>query len=152
MTDAAVDVRKLADELPALMQNVARVYYRVGEDRTFDDLVFRAIDRVRKQARRGVSAPTEIVDPGVLLHEMRLFKGPEEIDRMRRAAEATRGRALVLKVDTERHPNLASRFGVRNIPSFVLLKDGAVIGQHAGLVDHARLEQWLAQAATGEAR
>jgi thioredoxin 2 len=69
-----------------------------------------------------------------------------------RAAAATSGRALVLKVDTERHPNLASRFGVRNIPSFVLLRDGGVVAQHAGLVDHARLEQWLAEAGTPDAR
>src|SRR5438046_620690 len=31
------------------------------------------------------------------------------------------GRAIVLKVDTEREPSLAARFGVRGIPSFVVL-------------------------------
>jgi thioredoxin 2 len=63
-----------------------------------------------------------------------------------RAAAAMRGRALVLKVDTEQHPNLAHRFGVRGIPNFVVLKNGAVIAQHAGAVDHARLQQWLTSA------
>ncbi|HEX5048045.1 MAG TPA: thioredoxin domain-containing protein, partial [Gammaproteobacteria bacterium] len=39
-----------------------------------------------------------------------------------RAAASTSGRALVLKVDTEKEPELASRYGVRNIPNFVLLR------------------------------
>ena len=64
-----------------------------------------------------------------------------------RAAASTSGRALVLKVDTEKEPELAARYGVRNIPNFVLLKGGRVVGQHAGVVGHDRLEAWLAQAA-----
>ena len=64
-----------------------------------------------------------------------------------RAAAAMRGRALVLKVDTEQEPNLATRFSVRSIPYFVVLKNGAVAAQHAGVVDHTRLEQWLTDAA-----
>ena len=58
-------------------------------------------------------------------------------------AASASGRALVLKVDTERHPDLASRFGVRNIPNFVVLKNGESVAQHAGLVDHRRMLAWL---------
>jgi thioredoxin 2 len=63
-----------------------------------------------------------------------------------RAARNKAGQAVVLKVDTERHPDLAARFGVRSIPSFVILRDGAVVLQQAGLVGHARLEEWLSAA------
>jgi thioredoxin 2 len=63
-----------------------------------------------------------------------------------RAAASTSGRALVLKVDTEKEPELAARYGVRNIPNFVVLKDGQVVGRHAGVVGHDRLEAWLEQA------
>jgi thioredoxin 2 len=63
-----------------------------------------------------------------------------------RAAAAMRGRALVLKVDTERHPDVASRFGVRSIPNFVIFKNGEPVAQHSGAVDHAQLEGWLEQA------
>jgi Xaa-Pro aminopeptidase len=48
------------------------------------------MDVVRMRARRGGDYPSEIVDPGVLLHEMRLKKGQDEIDVMRRAAVITR--------------------------------------------------------------
>jgi thioredoxin 2 len=64
-----------------------------------------------------------------------------------RTAAGVRGRALVLKVDTERHPELAQRYDIRSIPNFVVFKDGAPIAQHAGLVDHRRMQQWLDQAA-----
>jgi len=37
------------------------------------------------------------------------------------------GRAIVLKVDTEAHPELAGRFGVQSIPNFVVLKNGVPI-------------------------
>jgi thioredoxin 2 len=64
-----------------------------------------------------------------------------------RTAASMRGRALVLKVDTERHAALAERFNVRSIPNFVVLKAGVPIAQHAGVVDHRRMQAWLEQAA-----
>jgi thioredoxin 2 len=60
-----------------------------------------------------------------------------------RTAAAMSGRALVLKVDTERYPELASRFGVRGIPNFVVLANGGVVAQHAGVVDHRQMQRWL---------
>ena len=59
-----------------------------------------------------------------------------------KAAHNLAGRAVVLKVDTERHPDLASRFGVQSIPNFVVLRGGRVIKQQPGLVPHTQLEQW----------
>jgi thioredoxin 2 len=63
-----------------------------------------------------------------------------------RTAAQMRGRGLVLKVDTDRQAELAQRYNVRSIPSFVVLKDGALIAQHAGLVDHRQMQAWLEQA------
>lgn len=59
-----------------------------------------------------------------------------------RVAGQLSGRALVLKVDTERLPELASRFGVQGIPNFVVLREGRVVRQQAGAMratDLARL-------------
>jgi thioredoxin 2 len=53
------------------------------------------------------------------------------------------GRALVLKVDTEAHPELAARYNIRSIPNFVVLKGGRVVFQQPGLVDRAVMRQWL---------
>jgi thioredoxin 2 len=53
------------------------------------------------------------------------------------------GRAVVLKVDTEAHPDLAGRYNVQSIPNFVVLKGGSVVMQKPGLVDRAEMRRWL---------
>jgi thioredoxin 2 len=65
---------------------------------------------------------------------------------VQRVAANMAGKALVLKVDTEKHPDLAQRFGVRGIPNFVVLRDGRVVRQQPGLVSHAQMEEWLRKA------
>ena len=57
------------------------------------------------------------------------------------------GRAVVLKVDTERFPNLAAQYNVRSIPNFAVFLRGQLQFQQAGLVDAATMESWLTRAA-----
>jgi len=57
------------------------------------------------------------------------------------------GRALVLKVDTEQHPELAARYQVQGIPNFAVFTNGSLAFQQAGLVDAATMKSWLARAA-----
>src|SRR2546428_9507355 len=57
------------------------------------------------------------------------------------------GRAIVLKVDTERSPVLAQRYNVMSIPNFVVFKNGQVVLQQPGLVDHNQMAAWLKKAA-----
>lgn len=88
--DEAAVIGELDEKLPGLLQNRRRVVYRLGKNRPFDDRLLAALDRVRARQRTGAVVPTEIVDPGTLLHEMRLRKTPDELDTMRRAARVTR--------------------------------------------------------------
>jgi thioredoxin 2 len=53
------------------------------------------------------------------------------------------GRAVVLKVDTEAHPEVASQFQVQGIPNFVVLKNGRVVMQRAGVAPRAEMRRWL---------
>jgi thioredoxin 2 len=57
------------------------------------------------------------------------------------------GRAIVLKVDTERFPGLAAQYNVRGIPNFAVFSRGRLQFQQAGLVDAATMESWLTRAA-----
>ena len=57
------------------------------------------------------------------------------------------GRAVVLKVDTERFPQLAAQYNVRSIPNFAVFSGGRLRFQQAGLVDAATMESWLTRAA-----
>ena len=63
------------------------------------------------------------------------------------AARDSAGRAVVVKVDTERFPQLASRYNVRGIPNFAVFSHGKLQFQQAGLVDANTLESWLTRAA-----
>ena len=53
------------------------------------------------------------------------------------------GKAVVLKVDTEAHPQLSERFQIRGIPNFVVMAGGKMVMQQAGLVGHEVMEEWL---------
>jgi len=64
-----------------------------------------------------------------------------------RTAADMAGHAIVLKVDTERYPELAARFNVRGIPNFVVLSGGRPVMQQAGVVNHQQMEAWLKSAA-----
>jgi thioredoxin 2 len=66
-------------------------------------------------------------------------------------AKSMAGRALVLKVDTERHPDLAARFGVQSIPNFVVLRNGQPVLQQAGLVSRDQMRRWLETAGASAA-
>lgn len=63
------------------------------------------------------------------------------------AARDLAGRAVVLKVDTERFPALASQYNVRGIPNFAVFSRGRLQMQQAGVVDASTMESWIAQAA-----
>ena len=58
------------------------------------------------------------------------------------------GKAVVVKVDTEKYPQLAARYNVRGIPNFIVFFGGRMVLQQAGVVNHNQMEQWLS-AATG---
>ena len=64
-----------------------------------------------------------------------------------RTARDMIGKAVVLKVDTEKYPQLAQRFNVRGIPNFAVFSGGRLVTRQAGLVDHDQMERWLASAA-----
>lgn len=65
---------------------------------------------------------------------------------VKETAARVAGRAIVLKVDTERSPDLAQQFNVMSIPNFVVMKDGRVVRQQPGLVDHRQMIAWLNEA------
>ena len=62
---------------------------------------------------------------------------------VKKVAQGMAGRALVLKVDTERHPDIAARYGVQGIPNFVVLKDGRAVFQQAGVAPAHEMQRWL---------
>ncbi len=54
-------------------------------------------------------------------------------------AEEFEGKAVVGKVDVDSNPGVASRFGIRNIPTILFFKNGEVADKQVGAVPKATL-------------
>jgi Xaa-Pro aminopeptidase len=88
--DAAYPIDELDAKLPSLLVGHETLYYALGRNEGFDRRVLAALERARWEVRRGGKAPLQIVEPGTILHEMRLHKDARELETMRRAAAITR--------------------------------------------------------------
>ena len=59
-----------------------------------------------------------------------------------RAARELKGRARLVKVNTEEAPGLASRMGIRAIPTIALFRNGAEVKRVSGALDAGSLVRW----------
>lgn len=50
------------------------------------------------------------------------------------------------KIDTEAEQGLAGSFGIRSIPTIMIMRDGIVLGEHAGMVPAAGLDELVEKA------
>lgn len=87
--DDAFPIDDLDDILPGMLENKHKVFYPMGRDPDLDHHLLDWINHIKSQSRSGLVAPGELVSIEHILHEMRLFKSPEEIKLMRRAAEVS---------------------------------------------------------------
>ena len=53
------------------------------------------------------------------------------------------GKALIGKLDVDNNPEVSMKFGIRSIPTILVLKDGEVVERHVGTTTKANLEQKL---------
>jgi thioredoxin 1 len=63
-----------------------------------------------------------------------------------KVAQAFQGQIRFLKVNTEEVPELAQAFGIRSIPTLIVLDGTTVINSHVGLTDEATLTRMARQA------
>lgn len=87
--EEAFSIEAIDELLPTLMENRRRVYFAVGRQEQLDRQVMGWVNQVRAKVRQGVTAPSEFVAIGPLLHEQRLRKSPAELEVMRYAAEVS---------------------------------------------------------------
>ena len=85
--DEAYSINRLDELLPGLLADQSTIYTALGQDTAWDQRIMGWINRVREQARSGVTAPASIHDCCALLDEMRLIKDTDELQTMQRAAD-----------------------------------------------------------------
>ena len=58
-------------------------------------------------------------------------------------AEEYEGQVVIGKIDVETNPKLTSKFGVRNMPTILYMKDGEVLDKQVGSTSKLVLEKKL---------
>lgn len=56
-------------------------------------------------------------------------------------ADAYKGQVKVAKVNVEEHQGIPQQYGIRNLPTLLMFKDGKVVDQIMGAVPKAKLEE-----------
>ena len=51
--------------------------------------------------------------------------------------------ARIAKLDTEREPAVAARFGIRSIPTLIVFRNGHEVARQSGAMDLSGLLQWI---------
>jgi Xaa-Pro aminopeptidase len=82
--DEAYPIDEFEVKLPELLKSCSKVYYRLGLHADRDRNVIRLLEIYRKNQGRSGRPLLAIEDPSGPVGEMRLFKGPEEIESMRK--------------------------------------------------------------------
>ena len=85
--DRALAFSEINEQLAQLLNGLDEVYHAQGEYAYADEIVFTALATLRKGSRQNLKAPASVTDWRPVVHEMRLFKSPEELEVMRRAGE-----------------------------------------------------------------
>ncbi len=57
-------------------------------------------------------------------------------------AEDLAGSGVVVQINTEENPQLASRFGIRGIPTVMILRNGQVVDSVSGAMERNALLAW----------
>ena len=54
-----------------------------------------------------------------------------------------KGKLRIVKIDTDRYPQLASRYNIEALPTLVLFKNGEPVGRIEGVIQPQQLEERL---------
>ena len=84
--DESYPISDMEHQLPRMLRDRERVYYDLGKDPDFDQLLIGWMNKFRAKTRKKFHAPDEIIALDHSLHEMRLFKSRTEITAMRKSA------------------------------------------------------------------
>ena len=62
---------------------------------------------------------------------------------LERLAKESKGAWRLVKINTDRHPELSRHFGIRGIPAVKLFKDTQVVDEFVGALPEHLVRQWL---------
>ncbi|MEZ5306389.1 MAG: aminopeptidase P N-terminal domain-containing protein [Pyrinomonadaceae bacterium] len=94
----AYGIERFEKMFASLLNGCDKLYYRFGVDRKLDNLILEYLSGQRFARLKTAYPPHTIIDPTLLIHEMRLFKTEEEIEHMAVAGQiAAEAHVLAMK-------------------------------------------------------
>ncbi len=85
--DKAFPIERFAKELPKLLNGNEKLYYRFGRDNALDQTILQYLSGQRYRRLKTAYPPHTIIDPTLILGEMRLHKDEEEVEYMQKAGD-----------------------------------------------------------------
>ena len=130
--DAAFPISEFDAKLTEFLNGANNLYYRIGNGNAeLDETIVKQIRHLRALGRRGMRAPEAIIDTGVIIHEMRLFKSEDEIALMQRAADiAAEGHREAMK---QARPGM-KEYEVEALIEYTFRKNGASAPAYTSIV------------------
>ncbi len=83
--DRAYQIDELDRVLPEILARVEKIYYPLGNNEPMNQRMVGWLRQCQAMRPRSGAGANSLLDPREILHEMRLFKEPEELEVMRRA-------------------------------------------------------------------
>src|SRR5215813_8332580 len=83
--DRAFTIEKFSKDLPGLLDGHEKLYYRFSVDKSLDQQILHYLSNQRVRRLKTAYPPHTIIDPTIILGEMRLHKTDKEIELMQTA-------------------------------------------------------------------
>ena len=84
--DEAYPCDELLENIPKTLERAKHLHHVFGRRADLDQKIIAVQEELRTRTKLGFAPAADIIDPRHALHEMRLFKEPEELELMRAAA------------------------------------------------------------------
>jgi Xaa-Pro aminopeptidase len=84
--DEAYSIEELDEKLPQYLIKAERIYYHLGRDRNFNNVILSHWQRLMAGYQKRGTGPIALEDTRPILHPMRLVKSDTELEIMRKAA------------------------------------------------------------------
>ncbi|TVQ46187.1 MAG: M24 family metallopeptidase [Gloeocapsa sp. DLM2.Bin57] len=81
--DLVYSIADIEKELPQYLATAERIYYHLGRDHTFNQLILSIWQKLLATIPRRGTGPVGIEDPSLILHPLRQIKSDAEIEMMR---------------------------------------------------------------------
>lgn len=84
--DKSYSIENIDELMPGLLKNRSTIYFQNGKYKKVDEQIAKWVKDITAKVRAGINAPTQFINLGSILNEMRLCKKQSELEKLRHVA------------------------------------------------------------------